>query len=343
MHYSTFFTQFKACFLSIGLFFIATGWMPGGDEDAPLFQDNGILKLRMAMDVEALQGDRGKKNHYHPATLNTLSDPSRKMDISIKARGNFRRNPQNCGFPPLKLKFETYATMQSSFAYQKKLKLVTHCTDDVYVLKEYLLYKIYNLLSPNSFRVRLAEITYEDTEGFYPSNKQYAFFIEDESALAKRLQGIQLEKGSVKTDELEMTCKLTLALFEYMVGNLDWDVALQKNLVVMGFGNGGKPVAVPYDFDLSGAVSPPYIESVLGERVTTENTRKFKKVCCSSEELEKVIAHFQSQKTAIFTLIDDFSYLNKRHKHKLRDYLEDFFGTLDNSAKVNTTFAIECK
>ncbi len=327
---------------SFVVFLVAASWQVMEEEDGPLFQDNKLLELRISLAIDSLQADRGKKASYHTAQLWDLSTSADAIAVKVKARGNFRRDPKNCIFPPLKMKFKGDNHLQSAFAYQKKLKLVTHCTEDAYVLKEYLLYKIYNLLSPYSFRVRLAEITYEDILGNYGAEKQFAFFIEDEKALAARHEGILIESG-VKPEEMATQELLTLYLFEYMVGNLDWDVTLQKNLIVMGYGDGRLPVAVPYDFDLTGAVEAPYCERVLGEPVSKDNTRKFRKVCCSKAELAEAIAQFQAQQAAIFSLINDFPYLNKRQKNKLTRYLEDFFETLDNPEKVNTTFVIACK
>ena len=62
--------------------------------------------------------------------------------------------------------------------------LVTHChykRDDYeqYLLEEYLIYRMYNLLSDVSFNVRLGRITYVDTEEDPDPMKQYKFLIED--------------------------------------------------------------------------------------------------------------------------------------------------------------------
>ena len=56
----------------------------------------------------------------------------------------------------------------SLFAGQKQLKLVTHCKRSrafqQYVLLEYSAYRMYNLLTPQSFRARLANIDYRRRE-----------------------------------------------------------------------------------------------------------------------------------------------------------------------------------
>ena len=60
------------------------------------------------------------------------------------------------------------------------MKVVTHCNNSKvyseYVLKEYLIYKIYNILSPVSFRVRLIRMKYVDTGRKNKVTESWAFY-----------------------------------------------------------------------------------------------------------------------------------------------------------------------
>ena len=71
--------------------------------------------------------------------------------------------------------------------------MVRHCRDgdddEQNLLEEYLVYRSYNLLTDESFRVRLARITYADGEDDDDPVVRYAFFIEEAEAIAERLGG----------------------------------------------------------------------------------------------------------------------------------------------------------
>jgi len=77
--------------------------------------------------------------------------PEKSLSIEVKARGNFRRLLGNCTYAPLMLRFETMKSLNPPyFSGQKELKLVMPCQGDEYVIREWLVYKLYNLLTPLS-------------------------------------------------------------------------------------------------------------------------------------------------------------------------------------------------
>ena len=99
-----------------------------------------------------------------------LVDPSgQSLPINLQLRGITRRTSEICDFAPLRVDFTAAPPATSVFAGQRRLKLVTHCRNSAsfqqYVLLEYAAYRLYNLLTPRSFRVRLANITYQGDDG----------------------------------------------------------------------------------------------------------------------------------------------------------------------------------
>ena len=91
------------------------------------------------------------------------------LDVGIRARGRFRRNRDVCSFTPLRLNFKKETTRKTLFTRTDKIKLVTHCRDksERYsqgVLREYLAYRILNTMTDKSFRVRLLQVRYVDSE-----------------------------------------------------------------------------------------------------------------------------------------------------------------------------------
>ncbi len=63
------------------------------------------------------------------------------INLRGKTRGNFRRQKQ-LPYPPILLNFTRKEHKPSLFDKQDKLKLVTPCASDNYVVREYLVYSI---------------------------------------------------------------------------------------------------------------------------------------------------------------------------------------------------------
>ena len=61
------------------------------------------------------------------------------------------------------------------------------------VLKEYMVYKMYNQFTERSLRVRLIKVTFKDATGKKKPYVQHAFFLEDIDEMAKRHKMIEVE------------------------------------------------------------------------------------------------------------------------------------------------------
>jgi hypothetical protein len=163
-----------------------------------LFESDAILNLTILSNFASIIEDRGEDRSYHKGELyylNLKGDTIRRK-VKLKTRGNFRRDPTNCKYPPIMVKFGKLNTADSIFADQSKLKLVTQCQLENYVLLEYLAYKVYGLLTSYSFRVRLAHITYMDMDTKETYFTRHVFFIENELDMAARVQA-EIYKSNV--------------------------------------------------------------------------------------------------------------------------------------------------
>lgn len=310
----------------------------------PLFASDTLLEMRLLFEMDSILMDRGTHPHYHPARLMVKQDNRKeKYDLRIKPRGNFRLDPRNCDFPPLKLDFRDCKTKESLFEGQKKLKLVTHCSAEKYVLKEYLAYKLYNLMDSASFKVRLAKIRYVDAMGNHVPDTRYAFLIEDADALAERLGGELIKGDSLRYAPEEAMQQVTarLYLFQYMLGNRDWDIAMKKNIKIVRQ-KGARPIPIPYDFDFTGWVNAPYTLAVLGPFAKDFDYRKSKKICLPLDVWEKQIQFFYSKKAEILALISGFEMLKKAERTRLIAYVESFYEDIKNPQSVFERFGEDC-
>ena len=93
------------------------------------------------------------------------------------------------------------------FDGQTTLKLGTGCEDskeyEQITLREYLTYPMFNLVTPLSFRARLARATYTDEKSKKKSTPRYALFIEHENDVARRNEGRIVELPRVVFKDLD--------------------------------------------------------------------------------------------------------------------------------------------
>ena len=202
---------FYSRYMLIGLFVVsvmttsAQGRMNRAVESS-LFLDTAMLELTLKMDVEKVTKDiEDREEHPGIIVLKGQNGEDIEINVMLQTRGKTRANPEVCKFPPLQINFKKKDNYDNVFAGQDKLKLVAHCQYnrgfDDYVVQEYLTYKHFNILTDNSFRVRLLRINYVDTEGEMDPFTKYAFLIEEDDILAHR-QGKVVSPGTVRNQDL---------------------------------------------------------------------------------------------------------------------------------------------
>lgn len=305
------------------------------------FTDEGLIQANLSTDLKQVQSET-KQNVFQPATISLLFPDSTLINetISVSARGNFRRN--YCRIPPMMLNFRNAGAPRLQSL--GKLKLVIGCginpVDEDLLLKEYLVYKIYNMIDERSFRVRLLKINYTDTRKKLKSFSQYAFLIEDDADMARR-------NGCHKKDEVKLLTEATnrdmmtqVAIFQYMIGNTDWAVPNNHNikLIYDKVNKNAPPFVVPYDFDYCGLVDASYAipNEIIGtEKVTERVYRGFPR---TMEELQISLDVFRSKKDSIFKLISSFDLLSSKTRKEMTGYLQEFYTLIEDKRSVKSAF-----
>lgn len=314
-----------------------------------LFSSDDILSITITTDLNTLLKDRADEREYHPATISYPGTEGKEVSIPlrIRVRGNFRRQKGNCDFPPLLLNFDTL-TQNTLFEGQNKLKLVTHCQSkkqiyDQYVVSEYLIYRMYNVLTDSSFRVRLVKVTYNDSEGKSDPLEKFGFFIEDEDQVAARMGGRILAVTNVHPDKTSYEWANHLAVFQYMVGNTDWSIAELHNIRLVMSSPAEPPVAVPYDFDWAGFVGVPYAMPNPDLGIASVKDRLFRGFCRTEEEFAASFQLFHDKKTAFFRLIEENEWLEEKTKTALSRYLSQFYSIIDSDRGRKGEFYEKCR
>jgi hypothetical protein len=305
------------------------------------FAEDSIFEMTLETDLANLMSGRIKNGTQEAKiTMPTPAGNTASADIKLSARGNMRRSI--CYLPPMKLLFKQETA--TVFSPLKNLKLVTNCKggpeNDQLLLKEYLAYKFYNLLTDLSFRVRLVRANYVDSKGKRKPFSSYAFLIEDVDAMAKRNGYVETNRSMVYTQSTERSQTTLMMLFEYMIANTDFSIPNNHNikLLLPKTDTGLAPTAVPYDFDYSGFVNAPYAapDPLFGIESVTE--RLYRGFLRSQEELAAAIKLFIDQKTAIYGLIANLAPLSDYSRKASVAFLDDFFEVIESERAVKRTF-----
>jgi hypothetical protein len=305
----------------------------------PLFEADDIISFKLRANMRVLLKDRGDKPANHPAVLTYGGDQNPvSLPVKLKVRGNFRRNTNNCSFPPLLVDFPKKKGKGTLFTNQNQLKLITHCQSDEYVVREYLLYQVYNLLSDLSFKARLAQVTYEDSTGKRPSQTKFAFLLEDDDSVAKRNGTTNIEKTKINMVFADSLIMATVAVFEYMIGNTDWSVPFLHNIKLVKREGYLHPIPIPYDFDHAGIVEAPY--ALPAEQLNLQSVRErlYRGYSYPEALFRQVFDRFIAQKPKIYALYQQNPYLDKTYVKRTLSYLDDFYKQITNERMIQSQF-----
>ncbi len=272
---------------------------------------------------------------YRPATISYESDGQAYVfEAKVRTRGKFRR--KTCDFPPLKLKFnKNDLRILNMHDDHKSLKLVTHCLEDEedagqYLVKEYLAYKMLNTLTPHSFRVKFVEVVYTDVNNPSFQQTQFGFLIENTDEMAERLEGVECEDCyNLSTSVMATRYQHLLSMFQFMIGNADWNSKMMHNVKVVQRTD-GKTLMVPYDFDFSGMVNAPYAKPNPDYNQLTVRQRIYFNKVEDIKEVKPLIRYFKANKKSLLHVVESCELLTKRSKKDVLKYLRSFFDILEN-------------
>lgn len=305
------------------------------------FLDENVIEVTLTTDIKRLRTEK-KFPTYQTAHIRMRFSDSTIIseEIQVQPRGEFRK--ANCDIASLRLNFKTPASPKLSPL--KKLKMVGGCrptpADDELLLKEYLTYKIYNLITIMSFRVRLMRVTYKDSKQRAKSYTQHAFLIEDMTDLAERNNCIEVTNRQFLTEETNRQQMTLVNLFQYMIGNTDWAVPTYHNmkLMVPKIDTLAAPYAVPYDFDYCGIVDAAYAIPHEALNISSVKERLYRGFPRTMHELEVAIEVFKERKSSIMYMVNNFSLLREKVRKDMAIYLEDFYKILESKRSVKALF-----
>jgi hypothetical protein len=312
-----------------------------------LFEANDILELVLKGNIKAVTNDRDVNSQYHPLQLIYAKPGGEQvaLPVDVKTRGHFRKLKGNCVYPPLLLNFsKTEALKSSIFKGQSKLKLVMPCVGDDYVVREWLVYKLYNLVTPYSFKARLVKVKLEDSLNKKTVAPFYGLLLEEEKEMAKRNGQIPVERKLLKPEQTYEEVFLNMSVFQYMIGNTDWSVQYQQNIKLIAEDSTSLiPIPVPYDFDHSGLVNAPYARPTEELEMNTVRDRRYRGYCIRDmKTFDSAIALFNRLKDDFYKTYTGCNLLDDKYKKSTLKYLDEFYLTINNASEMKKAFGYPC-
>ena len=296
--------------------------------------------MRKAKDRPVVDGTASYRNADGSVT---------SLPVKMSTRGKSRLGV--CRFPPLALSVKKKAAADTVFEGQKSLKIVTHCQSHTlyrsYLLQEYGIYKAFNALTDVSFRARLLNVTYRDSENESFEITEQAFFIEAIREVASR-NGLERKKlATTKAGQLDPGYATLSAMFQFMIGNTDWSVRKAPedsncchNGRILGAAeqdSGWK--VVPYDFDQAGIVDAEYAAPAVELRLRSVRQRLWRGRCAHNEALEETIALFNDRREAIEGALQ---VPGMRSAKAAMKYIDRFYKVINDPKKLERSIVKRC-
>ncbi len=328
------------------LFFCASILFAQETENS-LFSSNDILESKIAFSPKVLRKSNNDTLYFDTPLMFKVGGEWKEMEIGIRARGNFRRS--TCYYPPIKVDLKKKKAKETIFEGQNKLKLVLPCLKQSdkndNILKELMVYKLFELVTPYHFKTRRLTVEFTDQNKKKTTVETInGFFIEDDKKVAKRAKGKVFERY-IHPMAMDSDASIRNALFQYMIGNTDFSTAYQHNGKLLYAGK--KIIPLPYDFDMSGFINPSY--AVVNETLGIDNIRdrKYRGFKRAEEDFQKVRKDFIAQKQAMYDLMKTYEadFDNPKEYDEAYTYVESFFEIIedDNAFKKNVIDAARTK
>jgi len=346
--------KFIISFLGFSIFWVGGQSQPHINQPVPnaissdssgLFNSDTILDITLKGNIRELIKSRTGEEKYFPIILTYKNEAGidASIPISVKTRGHFRRQSSNCIYPPLLLKFsEKDKNPSSFFPDNSSLKLVMPCRGEEFTLHEWLVYKLYNLVTPKSFRARLVKVKLEDDNNKKMPSPFYGIILESENQMAKRNNDVIIKK-KMEPQETMKEPFLKMATFEYLIGNTDWSVQYLQNIKLIASDSNSVPTAVPYDFDLAGIVNSPYALPAEELKMSSVRERRYRGFCIQDIKLfDSTVAFYNQLKSKIYETYTSCSLLDAKYIRNTTKFLDEFYATINNPKLLKKEFQYPC-
>lgn len=320
--------------------------------DLPLFASTDDLDIVIEAPMRTLV--RGKNDR--PEVEGTIQYTGANGELvsigmTLTSRGHSRL--EYCSFPPLSLNLKRKQAEGTLFEGQNKLKIVTHCKNgdlhERYLQQEFGIYRAFNLLTDESFRVRWLNITYRDTDRDNKEDLRTAFFIESDGEVATRAGLEKLKPDQIEPEQLDPAYANRYSVFQLMIANTDWSMkkgpsgegCCHNGKVLIEPGSTSGWIVLPYDFDQAGLIYTKYSLPAEALGIRTVKQRVFRGRCSNLVALDETIAAFNENRPEIEAALQ--SKVEKSNSRKsMTKYVDGFYEIINDPKKKQKQIVDDC-
>ena len=298
----------------------------------------GALEVTLETDLKVLM--KGKADEkYQPAVLKYKNSAGEEKVYTAEIRPRGKTRKDICLHPPIKLKIKKSVLTGEGYLPHNEMKIVWECKPsgafEQFIYKEYLAYRLYNLISPSSFRAKLVKINLIDTNNPGKPTEKIGFIVEDEEQVAERMACTLMEERPKDTRQFARQHFLNFVFYEYMIGNTDWAFGNSHNTRFFEHISTKKVIPVPYDFDYSGLVNAPYAVPHESLPIKDVRERYFKGGAVAVPEGAMLRKQFLQSKTAVLDFIKKFELLDKYNREDALQYITAFYKEIEDERQFN--------
>ena len=289
-----------------------------------------ILNVQVLVDIDSILANKmTKREQAAIMKVYDINGETLELPLDIQVRSKSRR--RYCDFPPLKFDFKKGTLKDWGLDNQDDFKIVTHCLDNSKgvptMLKEYLVYQLYQIITPLSFRTILFDIQYQDIGGGQGLQTK-AIILESEEGFAEKQGGTLCDCMGTKPDSIDPFQFELLAMFQYMIGNNDMNYQVERNIKLVRCPGRAGMIPVAYDFDFSAFVNAPYVHpEIYDNKVIARSYLGFEQ---NASYLDAVKSRFIDKKEDILQAITDFTLIHKRERKGCLRYIKTFYHQIEN-------------
>lgn len=307
---------------------------------SPLFKEEKDLKITLNYSKKDILTFSNDSTYLESSLSYMATDASlKKLKVGLRARGNYRR--LYCYYLPLWLKIDKKESKGSIFEEDKKLKVVLPCLKSSkandHVVKEFIAYKIYEIMSPYHFDTKLIYLTLaEQRDGKNKDHDLLGILIQDTKKLAIAYDGKMIKRHMDPYGQ-DPSSAVRNALFQYMIGNTDYSIAYRHNEKLFYIDD--KIVPIPYDFDMSGLVNASYaVVSAIKNKplpISKVTTRMYRGFDRDQAILQAIRKEYIAKENKVYKMVDHYQTYFKDPKEflELRKYLEGFYKIIKDDKK----------
>ena len=327
---------------------------PAAGQQDPLFQSDEFLEVTIRGPFKRLMEERSFEEEDATFIYTEADGSTRELAIGLQVRGKFRRNRSVCRFAPLRIDVKKSDVKDTLFDGQDKLKLVTHCKTRSKrhtqgLVREYLAYRVLNMLTEKSFRVRFLKVTYEESDAKRKPITEYAFLIEHKKRLGKRIGSKPVDGiDRIKVAQLHGDYMNLTSIFQFFIANLDFSAIASAeedscchNQTLFGEGE-DLYYSIPYDFDMSGFVSAKYAKPNPRFGLRTITARLYRGRCVNNEHVAGTLALFNASRDNIETLVGSFPLLSSRSRTELQRLTGEFYKIVNDPELLEKRVTGKC-